>query len=452
MVSISGLGCTSNWNTKLPASSELGTPRGYQIARTIIHLHSPYSYDACDRAGLGKDGTPNAECLSHLRSALCSNHIDAAFLTDHPHHMAEKTFEELLLYKSGDTLLLNGGDPYANQLEACEDGHQTVLSVGYEDRLMPIGMTAHLAGTTAQRLTDYVTETSAFVTQLKTDTSAIVIVPHTESRSDTLLSTLGMDGIEVFNIHANIDPKIRGRHLRLDYFDRFSDLLPYWIDPFHEESPDLAWLSLFQLSDVYAEKWDKLLGAGSKVFGTGGSDAHENTIKSKTSDGERVDSYRRLMRWVSNHFLVSSRTYANIKSAVGAGRSWIVFEGFGTPVGMDFYADNGTTLYNPGETGTYAAGTTTLNLKLPSLHKNSPQGDRSPVIHAFLYKVNSDGTRTLVASSTGGGDIRYTVPAVGIYRAVVTITPLHLADFMNYDRQKAFAEAPWILTNPVYLQ
>src|SRR5690606_20830362 len=89
------LGCGRDpWDPTLPPSGELGAPRGQAIARMILHLHSPYSHDACDGAGLS-GSTPNASCLADLKRALCQNHIDFAFLTDHPSHMAEYGFGQL---------------------------------------------------------------------------------------------------------------------------------------------------------------------------------------------------------------------------------------------------------------------------------------------------------------------------------------------------------------------
>lgn len=58
--------------------------------------------------------------------------------------------------------------------------------------------------------------------------------------------------------------------------------------------------------------------------------------------GERLDSYRRILKFASNHILVSEITPDAIKSAMQAGRGWVVFEGGNTET-CEF---NGTTQYD----------------------------------------------------------------------------------------------------------
>src|SRR3954467_5686948 len=57
-------GCSKTpYDNALPDSGGLGSPRGYRVARVLTHLHSPYSYDACDRNG-SPGGAVNQEWLS----------------------------------------------------------------------------------------------------------------------------------------------------------------------------------------------------------------------------------------------------------------------------------------------------------------------------------------------------------------------------------------------------
>src|SRR6476659_244901 len=73
------------WQKSLPPASVIatGSARGFTTARGIVHLHSPYSHDACDGMPRDAAGTPNEPCLQHLRAALCTDKIDFAALTDH---------------------------------------------------------------------------------------------------------------------------------------------------------------------------------------------------------------------------------------------------------------------------------------------------------------------------------------------------------------------------------
>src|SRR5688572_21470322 len=77
------------WDPGLPASTEMGARRGLTPARGIIHLHSPYSHDACDGVPRNKDGSINAECLQDLKAALCATRMSYAALTDHDDSMAD---------------------------------------------------------------------------------------------------------------------------------------------------------------------------------------------------------------------------------------------------------------------------------------------------------------------------------------------------------------------------
>src|SRR5438067_11991814 len=81
------------WDKTLPDASVMGVRRGLTPARGIIHLHSPYSHDACDNHP--RDATtnaPNEACLEDLRTALCVDKIDFAALTDHDDTMADEDF------------------------------------------------------------------------------------------------------------------------------------------------------------------------------------------------------------------------------------------------------------------------------------------------------------------------------------------------------------------------
>ena len=84
-----------DWDKSLPEASVLGEHRGLKPARGIVHLHSPYSHDACDNMPRDANGVPNEPCLQDLRAALCTDHIDFADLTDHDDTMADESFTTL---------------------------------------------------------------------------------------------------------------------------------------------------------------------------------------------------------------------------------------------------------------------------------------------------------------------------------------------------------------------
>lgn len=440
------MGCGSRFPKTLPSSSELGSPLGFRIARSIIHLHTPYSYDACDAKGY-VNGVLNESCLNDLRTALCKNRIDFALATDHPDYMSTLSFSQLQLTRSGDTALSSEG---GNQIQ-CSDpaDHQTLFYVGYEGPLMAVLMKQHEP---TEQAASYQNYTAAAVSNLKNagTSDALVFFPHTESKSISDLNAFGATGIEVYNLHANLDPKIRPVYLGFDTFGNLMDLLLYWIDPYAEQEPDLALMSVLEVSSVYTTLWNQMLQTSLKPTVIAGSDAHQNVLSYLTRDGERVDSYRRLLRWFSNHVLVNSLSRTEIQTALSAGRSWIAFEGIGIPVGMNYWIEIGGTSSPVGSTVSYSSGQTHLKVSAPTLHSASPSDGKTPKVIIRLRKSTTGGNDTVVASSENA-DLDYVVSAAGVYRVEVAIVPYHLWTYFGYQRLKLMKEYPWIITNPIYI-
>ena len=112
---------TVPWSQGLEETSEaLEEVRGYTPRRGIVHLHSPWSHDACD--GLGYvDGEPNLECAADLREGLCTTRQDYAYLTDHPDYSTTQAYEDLLFLEDGDESLTSGARLH------CDNGHDVVI-------------------------------------------------------------------------------------------------------------------------------------------------------------------------------------------------------------------------------------------------------------------------------------------------------------------------------------
>jgi hypothetical protein len=226
-------------------------------------------------------------------------------------------------------------------------------------------------------------------------------------------------------------------------------LLPYWLDFFQIEQPDLAFLAAGPRSSVYDTKWAALLAAGQTIFGVAASDSHENFLGSPARDGSRVDSHRRILRWVSNHLLVNSVSESEVRAALAAGRFWMVFEALGTPTSMDFYGLVNSTRFDVGTSTPFVNGNTTLVLNLPTLHSDSPQTLPAPTLRLVIEKVQNSSFVPVAESRNTS--IQYSVSSAGIYRAAVYITPNHLKNFLTVDRNLASEEKLWVLTNPIYL-
>ena len=443
-------GCGHSYDASLPNSTELGAPRGYREARIITHFHSPYSYDACDRNGF-PNGSIDLECLHHLKNAACLNRVDFVFVTDHPNNMANYEMKDLVLAESGDTVL-GGATPFGAQLANCSGGFVPTILPGFEGKLLALGMTKHLETDPTVRNDLYGQETAALAGRLVTEANAIVAIPHTEGKTIAEIRAVGPGAIEIYNFHANIDPKIRLSNLHVAPFEVVPGLLTYILDPYHSLNPDYGFISFVQTFPTYFQTWDELIKDGTAMTGLGGTDSHENVFPQKVEDGERLDSHRRIMRFLSNHYLVSTMDAEGAKDALRKGRGWMVFEGFGTPVGMDFFAQLGTTTVGVGESAILpGSGTNALYVTIPHLHSASPHGDKAPIIRVRLRRVDANAVETLVGESEGS-DLYFPVTLTGAYRAEIFIVPQHLRPFLGDFDDQAEREFPWIITNHIQLK
>src|SRR5262249_12158523 len=99
----SGPAALPTWSKTLPPATVMGERRGLVPARGIVHLHSPYSHDACDNQPRDPaTKAPNEACLDDLRTALCADQIDFAALTDHDDTMADEDFTTLFSMRGTD--------------------------------------------------------------------------------------------------------------------------------------------------------------------------------------------------------------------------------------------------------------------------------------------------------------------------------------------------------------
>ncbi len=431
------------WDPTLPVARELGDARGLVPARGIIHLHSPYSHDACDGDPRDDDGVPNEPCLQDLRAALCTTHVDFAALTDHDDTMADEDFTTLYSMRGTDTAVMAGDDQIASQI-TCADGHVVSITIGGENELMPIMLDRHVPGTIAERHAIYNDETGTAAAVFR-EAGGLSWVAHTESKSLELLRAAA-DGIEVYNLHANIDPDIRRDFLGLDPDDALVEAAEFAdTNPGHPE-PDLAMLAFLTPNQPAIEKWHTLLGEGRKIPVSNGSDAHQNAIPVTFADGERGDSYRRVMRWFSNIALVTDPTDPEaVQSALAAGRMFTLFEILGTPIGFDVTATGGIELG-----GTAAVGDS-LRVTLPAVRNLDPVLP-APEIRARVIHIAPGGTATEVAA---GSEAELVVPldAAGAYRVELLIVPHHLGPYLHdLGPDLAAAELPWIYASPIYVE
>jgi hypothetical protein len=425
------------WDPGLPSLEQAGSPEGYVWGRGIVHLHSPWSHDACD--GAYEEGESIESCLDDFREAICTNSLDYVFVTDHPSFAAYQSIEDLLWSEGGDTLLFDGDSPVANEM-ACPNGNTPIYMPGFEDELMPVGITRHYSDDEDERHELYNDYDGGAVEALS-EMGAVVLVAHTEHRELGVLSELaghGLAGVEMFNLHAMVDPNKRSEDLGLDPTSWLTDAAPF-TSPDGTAEPDLMFLAFYQEQEVSVKLWDSLSALGPTV-GVAGTDAHQNVINLPLRDGERLDSYRRMIRWFSNWLLASEDTPTGYREALAAGRLFTVFEALGTPEGMDVFV-----LGEAGriEVGGEAAVGDIMHVVCPVLSYDSPQNLETPRIEAVIYRDGNELSRGCGQHSLDEG---------GVYRVVFEMTPHHLSGFMGDVADNFIHPFPWIYANPFRVQ
>lgn len=432
------------WDPRLPVAAEaFGERRGLTPVRGIIHLHSVYSHDACDgQPREDETGAIDTACLHDLQTALCATRIDVAALTDHDATMADDSFETMLGDLANGATITEGDDVVGGVL-ACPDGHQVLLKLGSENPLMPILMERHVDGTVEERRDLYNAETALAAAAMRA-AGGLVWIPHTESRTIETLRTLAPDGLEIYNLHANIDPDIRSEYLGLPSAAAIQAVAEFADTGKEQLEPDLAVISFLAENQPAIERWHQLLGDGLRIPGSAGTDAHQNALPIMMRDGERGDSYRRMLRWFSNVALVDDPlSLESFEQAIAAGRFFVAFEILGTPSGFDVSAAGA-------EMGAEVAPGTAMTVTLPTVH-DLDTALPAPDIRARVIHIAPGGTATEVAAGSGA-TLELTLDQEGAYRVEVLITPRHLAPYLvglitDYSTQ----EHVWIYGNPIYV-
>ncbi len=439
------------WTAGPPPMTASATP-GHRALRVIAHLHSHWSHDACD-GNPQPDGVPDEACYQDLRSGLCTARIDVAFLSDHPGHADETDYDTLLLHRDGDAEVVDADGAVVGTRIDCGNGHEVRLFPGIESRdMMPFALDAHVDGGYSG--------TTAADQQRVTDAGGIRWIAHTETRDLETLRAMELEGIELYQLHANLAPDLREDYLGLDPFGYLGEVGPFFfpetngvLDPPHPDLAPLGFLSLNEPSIVALET----LGQEQVLAVTGGTDAHQNVFPADASDFERIDSYRRMMRWFNNWLLLPENAELSpeaLESAMRGGKSFVVFEVFGTPEG--FSVD----LRRPGSSGPGATLGDEIALDdglevvvtPPTLDLRSPRSEDEPVVTTRVYLADAEG-RTLLVEQEGADPVRAEVSSAGVVRVEVWITPRHLGPYLGEVAEDYVdTPIPWVQTGGVFVR
>lgn len=422
------------WNRALPDAASLPATRGLVTRRAVFHLHSPWSHDACDGKGF-ENGVLDTACRDDLRRALCTLRFDAAFLTDHPDNASPQPFEQLFHPAEADVMVRDGDALRASEI-ACDNGHLLRWRAGFEDALMPVGLTRHVSEDPTERHALLNRDDQGAQDAMRA-AGARVLVAHPETRTVESLQVLqdeGLHGMEIFNLHAMFAPNLRPL-LGLDAYGWLSEIGPF-IAQEEGLEPDLFVLAVLAEQAPTIERVDALLQRGPLML-VAGSDAHQNVLSSELIDGERGDSYRRMLRWFSTMLLATNTSLDALDEAVAARRAFVAFEILGTPAGVDLHLEG--TDGEVYEMGSDAPVGGTIVVGCPTLANGSPRGEAEPEITVTTTKNGAPW-------QTGCGRFE---AGPGVYRTAITSKPLHLAPFLGVDASRWMRTFPWVYTGAV---
>ncbi len=414
-------------------------PRGFLDRRGLVHTHSIYSHDACDE--MPHDGSFNydQQCLQDLREALCETRHDFVFFTDHTDSFADNEYPDVLLFDEarGDALVERQGMPTANR-SGCEATRPILLMAGVEGTLMPVGLDQHVPA----RQETY-GALSADAVDIFQEHGGVVLVSHTEDWTPEQLIDLGLDGFEMFNLHANLFVNIAAGAELIGLIDDGGRGLPH---------PDLAIFPLWSEDEAYTSRWGSVLARGHRRVTTMGTDAHRNSFPQLLPDGERVDSFRRMMLWFSNHLLVEPGEDGawddrNLKEALRAGRLYGAFEYLGYPVGFDAHVDAAKETFEIGARIPLGSAPR-ISATAPTVRALDPAAPE-PEITLHVMRAIEGGFEEV---ASGESELDYTPTEAGAYRVEVRMTPLHLEGLLGNYEDLRLEPRVWVYANPFYVE
>jgi hypothetical protein len=438
---------TTPWNPSVVFRTD-EEPRddGFLDRRGLIHMHSYYSHDACDNMPV-KNGVRDEVCFDDFRRGMCQARHDFIMLTDHPSDFVIAEYPDALLYRAdrGDQLIEGDHGPRASWA-MCPSGERTLIMAGSESsRAMPVGLERHVADTEGGRDDVYGSGSDAAGAIMKAS-GAVLQLAHTEAHSIEDLVQRDLNGFEMYNLHANfLMPAALGKAVQL--------LIRIGRGDTGVAHSDLLLLYVFVEDPEYLTRWGTVLASGVRRTTTLGTDAHRNTLPALLPDGERGDSYRRLMLWFSNHLLVEPQRDGSwddrdLKDALRAGRLYGAFELIGYPVGFDFHATVDDEDFPMGA-AVSLAGDPLLTVRVPAV-QNLRTDREPPVLTARILRA-VDGGFEEVAS--GPGDLSFAPQTPGAYRAEIRMLPLHLREDMGTDDGELLGrDYVWIYSNSIYVE
>jgi hypothetical protein len=419
------------------------TLRGLVDRKGLVHAHSVYSHDACDGKPRDENGNIDRVCLDDMRKAICTSRMDFVFLTDHRDSFAHVSYPDTLLYDAarGDQLIQRDGAPVASWA-GCPGQDAAMILAGTESGTTPVGLEHHV-GANGDESSHIYGEDTPDVFQRYKDAGAVALLVHTENYNADQLTNLPIDGFEMYNLHAN---SFRGAGKILELLGTLSR------DDVVKPQSDLFFLPVVSEDPLYIEPWGTALARGAHRVTTMGTDCHRNSFPQILPDGERVDSYRRMMGWFSNHLLVrpaADGTFGDrdLKDALRSGRLYGSFDVLGTPEAFDYFAREADAPHEMGESVSVAKGVT-LHVEMPRIVRLDP-AVKPPALTVRVLRAREGGWDVV---KTGDSSLDVAIDQPGAYRAEIRMTPHHLEPFMgDYAELSRTGDFVWIYANPIYV-
>lgn len=407
------------WSPGLRYATERAAgPRGLLDRRGLIHAHSPFSHDACDNEPRDGADALDQGCMSEFRKGLCDGQMDFVMATDHNESFGRSAFPDVLLFRpgEGDSLIERAGGPVANRI-ACAGRDPVLLLAGTESGTMPVGLERHVPGTVEERQDIYGKVSAASLDAFHKEGS-VNLAQHTEDWTPEQLISLPFDGFEMFNLHANAYLGAGALVKCISLLKKEDPGLPH---------PDLVIVPVISEDPIYLATWGTVLARGVRRVTTMGTDCHRNSFPQILPDGERIDSYRRMMGWFSNHLLVRPDADGkwddlSLKDALRAGRLYGAFEVLGVPAGFDYRATSAGAEHEMGEEVSLAAGVS-LKVTMPRVQRLDPKVT-PPSLTARILRAREGGWDVVASSSQ---DLAFSPAEPGSYRAEIRMVPRHLA-------------------------
>lgn len=464
--------------------------RGLSEVRAIIHLHSGFSHDACDEA-FEKSGETEIPwtCVHRMKAALCREKIGVAFMTDHPSFLREQPFEDLLYAEpaAGDIVLSDGdGTPWGVSFQ-CPAGQgldgRVSLVVGFEGpHTMPIGLRRHFADPEiyGTRFSDSTSDEDLLaLTSAVRAVGGRVTIAHSEE-TDLSWQTIArhdVTAMELYNFHANFNQVL----YEGDLFGALSSVDSFLGTGADAPPADLVGLALLGSYPLAAlEKW-RHVSAERSITAIAGSDVHENVLLPALgpsiildelaldapnvakalevggpivlSDGERIDAYERIFRWVQNRVLVDGDAdpLEAVEAGIDAGRVVVVFEMLGDVEGVEIFAELADGSF--AEMGSTVAVGSKLWLRSPDAPvpgRNATWTDGSAgEARASLIRTSGETSETLLTLDSPGAWRSVVLDQPGSYHLEVTLKPRHLASVLKARADLAQGEYRWVETNAI---